>query len=216
MSIGRKPDLEGLSLEKADVKYSPRGIITDTRLRTSAPNIYACGDIVGPYQLASTAEYQGMLAATNAVLPIKRKVDYRNNVYVIFTEPPMAYLGLTEEEAHKKHGANLKVYRFDYANMRRALVDGTEVGIGKFLCDGSGRLVGAHILGEAAPDVIHEAQVIKALNQPLHKLHSVTHAYPTYAQALVGRASQLAYLDRMGSNFFVKKASGYSRAVPTG
>jgi len=208
VSIGRKPDLEGLSLEKAGVKYTPRGIITDTRLRTSAPNIYACGDIVGPYQLASTAEYQGMLAATNAVLPIKRKVDYRNNVYVIFTEPPMAYLGLTEEEAHKKHGASLKVYRFDYANMRRALVDGTEVGMGKFLCDGSGRLVGAHILGEASPDVIHEAQVIKALNEPLHKLHSVTHAYPTYAQALVGRASQLAYLDRMGSNFFVKRTLG--------
>jgi pyruvate/2-oxoglutarate dehydrogenase complex dihydrolipoamide dehydrogenase (E3) component/anti-anti-sigma regulatory factor len=206
VSIGRKPDLEGLLLEKAGVKYSPRGIITDTKLRTSAPNIYACGDIVGPYQLASTAEYQGMLAATNAVLPIKRKVDYRNNVYVIFTEPPLAYLGLTEEEAHKKHGASLKVYRFDYSTMRRAMVDGTEVGIGKFLCDGSGRLVGAHILGEAAPDVIHEAQVIKALNQPLHKLHSVTHAYPTYAQALVGRASQLAYLDRMGSNFFVRKA----------
>src|SRR5271157_2914608 len=208
VSIGRKPDLEGLSLEKAGVKYSSRGIITDSKLRTSAPNIYACGDIVGPYQLASTAEYQGMLSATNAVLPIKQKVDYRYNVYVIFTEPPLAYIGLTEEEAHKKHGGNLKVYRFDYTNMRRALVDGTQVGMGKFLCDGGGRLVGAHILGEAAPDVIHEAQVIKALNQPLYKLHSVTHAYPTYAQALVGRASQLAYLDRMGSNFFVRKALG--------
>jgi pyruvate/2-oxoglutarate dehydrogenase complex dihydrolipoamide dehydrogenase (E3) component/anti-anti-sigma regulatory factor len=208
VSIGRKPDLEGLLLEKAGVNYNPRGIITDTTLRTSAPSIYACGDIVGPYQLASTAEYQGMLAATNAVLPLKRKVDYRNNVYVIFTEPPLAYLGLTEEEAHKKHGASLKVYRFDYANMRRALVDGTEVGMGKFLCDGRGRIVGAHILGEAAPDVIHEAQVIKALCRPLHKLHSMTHAYPTYAQALVGRASQLAYLDRMGSNFFVRRALG--------
>ena len=163
VSIGRKPDLEGLSLEKAGVKYTPRGIITDSKLRTSAPNIYACGDIVGPYQLASTAEYQGMLAATNAVLPIKRKVDYRNNVYVIFTEPPIAYMGLTEEEAYKKYGRKLKVYRFDYANMRRAMVDGKEVGVAKFLCDGRGRLVGTHILGEAAPDIIHEAQVIRAL-----------------------------------------------------
>ena len=206
VSIGRKPDLEGLSLEKAGVKYTPRGIITDSKLRTSAPNIYACGDIVGPYQLASTAEYQGMLAATNAVLPVKRKVDYRNNVYVIFTEPPIAYMGLTEEEAHKKYGRKLKVYRFDYANMRRAMVDGKEVGVAKFLCDGRGRLVGTHILGEAAPDIIHEAQVIRAFNKPLHKLHALTHAYPTYAQALVGRASQLAYLDRMRESFFVKTA----------
>jgi len=206
VSIGRRPDLEGLSLEKAGVKSSPRGIITNNKLQTSTPNIYACGDIVGPYQLASTAERQGMIAGTNAVLPIKQCVDYRNNVYVIFTEPQIGYLGLTEEEALRKYSHNLKVYRFDYANMRRAMVDGTETGIAKFLIDGRGQLVGAHILGEGAAEVIHEAQVIKAFKKPLRKLYSVTHAYPTYSQALVGRASQLAYLDRMGESFFVKKA----------
>ncbi len=208
VAIGRKPDLEELSLDNVQVARTARGIITDGTLRTTAPNIYACGDIVGPDQLASMAEYQGILAACNAVLPIKRRVDYRNNVYVIFTDPPLAYIGLTEEQAHKKHGHKLKVYRFDYANMRRALIDGVGVGMAKFLCDGRGRLVGAHILGEAAGEVIHEAQVIKALKKPLHKLYSVTHAYPTYAQALVGRASQLAFLDRMGNNPFVKIGLG--------
>jgi anti-anti-sigma factor len=127
-------------------------------------------------------------------------------VYVIFTDPPLAYIGLTEEQAREKFRHKLKVYRFDYATMRRALVDGNEGGMAKFLCDGHGRIVGAHILGEAAPEVIHEALVIKALHKPLYKLHSMTHAYPTYAQALVGRASQLSYLDRMGSNFFVRTA----------
>ena len=120
------------SLEKAGVKASPRGIIANNKLQTSAPNIYACGDIVGPYQLASTAEYQGMIAGTNAVLPIKKRVDYRNNVYVVFTEPQIGYLGLTEEEALRKYNHNLKVYRFDYGNMRRAMVDGTETGIANF------------------------------------------------------------------------------------
>jgi pyruvate/2-oxoglutarate dehydrogenase complex dihydrolipoamide dehydrogenase (E3) component/anti-anti-sigma regulatory factor len=205
VSIGRKPDLEGLSLEKAGVKASQRGIIANNKLQTSAPNIYACGDIVGPYQLASTAEYQGMIAGANAVLPVKQRVDYRNNVYVVFTEPQIGYLGLTEEEALRKYSHNLKVYWFDYKNMRRAMVDGTETGIAKFLVDGRGRLVGAHILGEAAAEVIHEAQVVKAFKKPLRKLYSVTHAYPTYAQALIGRASQLAYLDQMGESFFVKK-----------
>jgi anti-anti-sigma factor len=206
LAVGRKPDLKGLSLEKAGVHYDSRGIITDNKLQTSIPNIYACGDVVGPYQLASTAEAQAILAATNAVSPIKRSIDYRNNVYVIFTEPPLAYIGLTEEQAREKFRDKLKVYRFDYATMRRALIDGNEVGVAKLLCDGHGRIVGAHILGEAAPEVIHEVLVIKALNKPLHKLRSVTHAYPTYAQALVGRASQLAFLDRMESNFFVRTA----------
>jgi anti-anti-sigma factor len=90
--------------------------------------------------------------------------------------------------------------------MRRALIDGTTTGLAKFLCDGRGRLIGAHILGEAAPEVIHEAQVIKASKKPLQKLNLVTHGYPTYAQALVGRASQLSFLDRMGGNAFVKTA----------
>jgi pyruvate/2-oxoglutarate dehydrogenase complex dihydrolipoamide dehydrogenase (E3) component/anti-anti-sigma regulatory factor len=206
VSIGRKADVEGLALDKTGVKAGPRGIITNNKLQTSAPNIYACGDIVGPYQLASTAEYQGMIAGTNAVLPIKQRVDYRNNVYVVFTEPQIGYLGLSEEEALRQYGHKLKVYRFDYKNMRRAMVDGTESGMAKFLVDGRGRLVGAHILGEAAAEVIHEAQVVKAFKQPLRKLYSITHAYPTYAQALVGRASQLAFLDRMGDSLFVKKA----------
>jgi pyruvate/2-oxoglutarate dehydrogenase complex dihydrolipoamide dehydrogenase (E3) component/anti-anti-sigma regulatory factor len=206
IAVGRKPDLEGLSLEKAGVHYNSKGIITDRKLQTSAPNIYACGDIVGPYQLASTAEAQAIVAATNAVLPFKRNVDYRNNVYVIFTEPPLAYIGLTEEQARERFGHKLKVYRFDYSTMRRALIDGNEVGVAKLLCDGHGRIVGAHILGEAAPEVIHEVLVIKSLHKPLYKLNSMTHAYPTYAQALVGRASQLAFLDRMESNFFVRTA----------
>ena len=206
VAVGRKPDLEELSLEKAGVNYNSRGIITDSKLRTSAPDIYACGDIAGPYQLASTAEAQAIVAATNAVLPIKRSVNYGNNVYVVFTEPPLAWLGLTEEQAYAAFGDKLKVYRFDYANMRRALIDGKNVGMAKVLCDGRGRIVGAHILGEGAAEVIHEIQAIKAFNKPLHKLNALTHAYPTYAQALVGRAGQLAFLDSMGSNIFVRTA----------
>jgi pyruvate/2-oxoglutarate dehydrogenase complex dihydrolipoamide dehydrogenase (E3) component/anti-anti-sigma regulatory factor len=206
VALGRRPDLDELALDRAGVNCTPRGIITDKTLRTSAPNIYACGDIAGPDQLASMAEYQGIVAAMNAVLPVKQKVDYRNNVYVIFTEPTLAFLGLSEAQAHAKHGHKLKVYRFDYSSMRRALIDGTTTGLAKFLCDGRGRLIGAHILGEAAAEVIHEAQVIKALGKPLHKFNLVTHAYPTYAQALVGRASQLAFLDKMGSSFLIDTA----------
>jgi anti-anti-sigma factor len=205
VAIGRKANVDGLSLEKAGVKYGPKGIIADSKLRTSTPNIYACGDTVGPYQLASTAEYQGILAATNAILPIKKSVDYTNAVFVIFTEPTIGYLGLTEDQARQQYGDRIRVYRFEYEQMRRALVDSSAKGIAKLICDKKGKLLGAHILGEAAGEVIHELQVVKAFKKPLHSLYSVTHAYPTYAQALVGRAGQLAYLDKMSDDYFVKK-----------
>ena len=206
VAVGRKPDLEGLCLEKAGVEVNPRGIVTDNRLRTSASHIYACGDIAGSYQLASTAEAQGITAATNACLPFKRVVDYRNNIYVIFTEPPLAWVGLTEEQARAKHGRNLRIYRFPYGTMRRALIDGTGTGMAKFLCDRRGRIAGTHILGEAAAEVIHEVALIRAMKKPLQAIQSLTHAYPTYAQALVGRASQLAFLDKMAENPFVSLA----------
>ena len=152
------------------------------------------------------AEYQGIIAATNAILPFKKKVAYENSVFVTFTEPTLAQMGLTEEQARDNYGDRIRIYQFDYGKMRRALVDGEQKGLAKLICTRRGKLLGAHILGEGAAEVIHELQVIKALNQPLHKLYSITHAYPTYAQALVGRAGQLAYLDRMGSNLFVKVA----------
>ena len=206
VAVGRKPDLKELDLEKAGVKYNDRGILADRKLRTSAPDIYACGDIAGPFQLATTAETQAIVAATNAFLPVKRSVDYANNVYVIFTEPPLAWIGLTEEQAHERYGRKLAVYRFPYGTMRRAMIDGNEAGMAKILCDDRGRIVGAHILGEAAGEVIHELQLIRFFRKPLYKLQSLTHAYPTYAQAIVGRASQLAFLDRMRNNFFINLA----------
>jgi len=127
------------------------------------------------------------VAATNACLPVERSVDYRNNVTVVFTEPPLAWVGLTEHEARDKHGRALRVYRLPYETMRRAHIDGTGQGMAKFLCDGRGRIAGAHILGEAAAEVIHEAALVRAMRKPLHAVQTLTHAYPTYAQALVGR-----------------------------
>lgn len=125
---------------------------------------------------------------------------------VIFTEPPLAFIGLTEDQARKRFGRGIRVYRSDYAGMRRAMIDLRETGMSKIICDRRGRVLGAHILGEAAGEVIHEIQLLMSLKKPLHRLNSVTHAYPTYAQALAGRAGQLAFLDRMAGNVFVKLA----------
>jgi pyruvate/2-oxoglutarate dehydrogenase complex dihydrolipoamide dehydrogenase (E3) component/anti-anti-sigma regulatory factor len=201
---GRKANVEGLDFDKAGVRTGPKGILVTDTLRTTAHHIYACGDVVGPFQLASMAEYQGIIAARNALLPFKTRADYRNLITVTFTDPPLANSGLTEAEARARHGNSIHVYSIDFGNVRRARVDGKPAGLAKFICDRRGRLLGAHIIGETAGEVIHEAHALRTLGQPLWKLHNVAHAYPTYSHALVGRAGQLAYLDRMRGNLFVR------------
>jgi pyruvate/2-oxoglutarate dehydrogenase complex dihydrolipoamide dehydrogenase (E3) component len=206
VTTGRRLNLETLGLEKAGIKYEPRGIVTTRRLQTTARNVYACGDAVGPYQFATMAEYQGIIAAQNAILPFKRSVDYKNVVWVIFTDPELGHSGMTEDEARRKFGPNIKVYRQRYSRVRRAMVDGAEEGLGKFIFDNRGKLVGVHILGQHAEELIHEAQLLVSFDHSLGKVHNAIHAYPTYSEAVIKRMADLNYIETMRANPFVRAA----------
>ncbi len=203
IATGRSPNVEGLGLENAGVEYTSKGIRTDDRLRTTSPNIYACGDVVGPYQFSHMAEYQAVIATRNALMPVKKKVHYENVAWCTFTDPELAHAGLTEEEARKKYGEGVKVYRQEYGNIDRGKTDVSETGMSKFVCDPAGRLVGAHILGNRAGDLIHEAQIAKSLGIPFYRLYTVIHIYPTFTD-VVKHASKLCYIERLQSNVFLK------------
>ncbi len=203
IAVGRRPNLEGLNLEAAGVKYTPKGIVTDDTLKTTASNIYACGDVIGPYQFSHMAEYQAITATTNAFLPIKKKVDYTHVIWSTFTDPELAHAGLTEKEARERYGDGIKVYRYRYSDIDRARTDRTESGMSKFICDRSDRLIGAHVLGRCATEVIHEAQLAKSLNIPFYKIRSVIHAYPSYTDVL-RQPAKLCYIDRLQRNPFIK------------
>jgi len=201
-ATGRRPNIEGLGLENAGVEYTPRGITTDRRLRTSAPNIYACGDVVGPFLFSHMAEYQAIVAVRNAFLPFQKKVDYENAAWCTFTDPELARAGLTEEEARDKYGDRVRVYRRAYGETDRGKTDASDVGMSKFICH-RGRLVGAHILGAHAGELIHEAQVAKSLGIPFHRLYEVIHVYPTFSD-IVKHPAKLCYIDRLKDNPFLK------------
>lgn len=203
VTIGRQANVEGLDLEKAGVEYTLKGIRTGPTLRTTAPNIYACGDVVGPYQFSHMAEYQAILATQNALFPFKKRVDYRDVTWSVFTDPEIAHAGLTEEEARKIHGDHIKIYRYEYSNIDRGKTDAAEFGMSKFICDPKGRLLGAHILGARAGEIIHEAQVAKSLGLPFYKLYSVIHIYPTFTD-MVKHPAKLCYIDRLRNNPFLK------------
>ncbi len=206
VAAGRTPNVAGLDLEAAGVEYSKQGIRTDRSLRTTASNIYACGDVLGSYKFSHIAEYHASIAVPNAVLPlpIKRKVSYRHIAWSTFTEPELAHAGLTEKEARERYGDEIAVYRYSYDEIDRARTDLADVGMSKFICDKRGKLIGIHILGERASDVLHQAQLAKTMGVRFHRIRSMIHIYPTYGD-LVKRPATAAFADRLQNNFFVKQ-----------
>jgi len=206
VAVGRKANVDGLDLQKAGVEYSPKGVRIDDKLQTTSPNIYAAGDVAGPYQFSHMAEYQARIAAQNALLPIRKRANYAHYAWCMFTDPELAHAGLTEHEARELHGNKVRIYRWSFKDMDRGKTDGEEFGMSKLICDPKFRIIGAHILGARAGDIIHEAQVAKTLGIPLYKLDSVIHIYPTFTDA-VKQPAKLARIDRLRENPVVKLAS---------
>ncbi|HUV64914.1 MAG TPA: FAD-dependent oxidoreductase [Sedimentisphaerales bacterium] len=202
--VGRRPNLDGLALEKAGVEYASNGIKVDSHLKTTAGNIYACGDVVPPYLFTHIAEYEAIVAMTNACfgLPIK-KVSYDHVLWTTYTDPELAHAGLTEEQARERYGDAIKIYRWEHKDVDRAKTDLAQNGLSKFICDRRGKLLGIHILGHGAGELMHEAQLAKSLGLPFSRIASVVHAYPSYSDA-VRQPAKKCYLDILQNNFFVK------------
>ncbi|MCK4753413.1 MAG: FAD-dependent oxidoreductase [Planctomycetes bacterium] len=203
VSVGRRPSIGELALEKAGVKFDAKGIKVDKHLRTTARNIYAAGDVVPPYLFSHISEYEAVLAVTNAFLPIRRKVNYENVLWCTYTDPELAHAGLTEQQAKERYGDKVRVYRWEHKNVDRAKTDLEQNGLSKFVCDNKGRLLGIHILGHGAGELMHEAQLAKSIGLPFSKIASVIHAYPSYSDS-VRQPAKKCYLERLQNNFFVK------------
>ncbi|MBW3634906.1 MAG: NAD(P)/FAD-dependent oxidoreductase, partial [Armatimonadetes bacterium] len=153
VATGKTPQFENLKLENAGVKTSERGIEVDAYLRTSAPNIWACGDVTGQFLFTHAAEYEAKIAAQNAMLPVGAKVDFHALPWVTFTDPEIAHLGQTREEAEKQHGA-VKVWQAPFKTLDRAIIEGETSGFAQIVTTPSGRIVGTHIIGPSAGELI--------------------------------------------------------------
>lgn len=204
VSVGRRPNLDGLALEKAGIEYASNGIKVDRHLKTTAKNIYACGDVVPPYLFTHVAEYEAIVAATNACfgLPI-RTANYDNVLWTTYTDPELAHAGLTEEQARIRYGDAIRIYHWEHKDVDRAKTDLAIHGLSKFICNRKGKLLGIHILGHGAGELMHEAQLAKSLGLPFSKIASVIHAYPSYSDA-VRQPAKKCYIDVLQDNFFIK------------
>jgi pyruvate/2-oxoglutarate dehydrogenase complex dihydrolipoamide dehydrogenase (E3) component len=202
-ATGRSPNTSGAGLDEAGVKYSRDGIITDKYLRTSVPGVFACGDVVGPYRFSHVSGKEGVTAALNAVLPFKTAMDYSSVLWTTFTDPELSRIGLTFEEAEKKYGNRIRLIKIQYSDIERAVTENRTEGLAKFVLDRKNRILGVHILGVSAGEIMHEAALLKRSGKPLSFARNYMHAYPGYSD-VIAKAAQKAYIESINDKLIVK------------
>ena len=178
VATGRRPNVDGLNLEKAGIAYDKKGIKTNKRMQTSNRHIFAAGDVVGPYQFTHTAETMASVIIQNMIFKIPKKINWNVVPWVTFTDPELAKFGVSPEEA-KDAGAD--VIEFDMKELDRAICEAEMVGKAKFVVK-NGRIIGANILGTNAGEYFH--QLILATQEKINvkKLAQMIYVYPTWAR----------------------------------
>ncbi len=187
-AVGRRPRVTGYGLEELGIALTPRGTIeTDAYLRTRYPNIYAVGDVAGPFQFTHTAAHQAWYAAVNALFGRFRrfKADYSVIPWTTFTDPEVARVGLSEAEARER-GVPHEVTRYDLADLDRAIIDrpaGAPGFVKVLTVPGKDRILGVTIVGDHAGELIAEYVLAMKHGLGLNKVLGTIHAYPTLAEA---------------------------------
>jgi pyruvate/2-oxoglutarate dehydrogenase complex dihydrolipoamide dehydrogenase (E3) component len=190
IAAGRKPNIEGLGLEHAGVKIERGHIVVKDTLQTAAPNIYAIGDVNGKFPFTHGAGAEGKTVIANAVFGLKKKMNYDHMPWVTYTDPEVYHLGLTEEQARKKFGENISVYRVSTGEVDRFVADRDLNGLVKVITNKSGIIVGAHAVGKSASDWMQEIVFAKQHGHKIGDLSSVIHPYPTHGAILQQTADQ--------------------------
>lgn len=199
VSVGRGFNSKGIGLERAGVEIGRREeILVNERLETNVPGIYAIGDVVGKAMLAHVASAQGKVAVAN-ILGHRREINYNVVPAGIFTLPEIGRVGLTEQQAREqsqKQGKNpetaVKVGRFRYAALGKAQGIGETTGLFKVIADAEGgTILGVHIIGAHATDLVHEAALAMHLGATASKVAEMIHAHPTLSEGMMEAAEDV-------------------------
>ncbi|KEK11659.1 hypothetical protein EP18_10900 [Lysinibacillus sphaericus] len=184
IALGRKANLENINLEQIGIEKTDRAIIVNEYMQTNIPNIYAVGDIAGPYLFSHMGAAQGRTAVRHMYNPNYNSAMTKDYAWTTFTHPELARTGFTEKEAREKYGENIRIYKTNYSSSDRAVVDEKSHGLAKVICNSEGKIIGASILGERAGELLGEIQLLKLFDQPFYKLSEAIHPYPTYSEVL--------------------------------
>lgn len=215
VSVGRKPNLNGLHLEAAGIETKRSGIIVNDRGRTSAKNIYACGDVTGGFQFTHMSEHAAKIAVSNALLKFPMKIDTKHVPWCTFTDPELAHVGATENELQQRR-VSFETYKFPYSKIDRALTDREATGLIKvYAKKWNGKILGVDILGVHAGDMLGEWVLALKNKVTLRQMADTIHPYPTYS--LGNRRAADQWYVRKQSVTFVKilqRIFGYRGPLP--
>jgi len=193
-ALGRRPNIDGLDLEMAQVDIKNRAVLVNETMQTSQPHIFAVGDVNGLHEIVHIAIEQGEIAGWNAVHPDQaaKRYDERLKAQVIFTDPQVANVGLSERECQAHHIPFL-VASYPFNDHGKSLCLGELHGHVKILCHPhSGEILGGHIVGPEASELIHEIIAVMYFHGTVRDLLRIPHYHPTLAEILTYPAEELA------------------------
>ena len=182
VAAGRHAESDGLDLAAAGVETRQGKVTVDGHLRTSNRAVYAGGDVIGALPFTHVAAYHARIAAVNALFLTRRSVDHDAVPWVTFTDPEVARVGLTEDQARERWGERTTCVDFEYADLDRAVTAGQGHGFARLVGDRRGRLVGATIAAPAAGESIAELAVWVAKRGRIAEVSQAVHAYPTFGE----------------------------------
>ena len=193
VASGRRGNTDDLGLEEIGVKLNRSFVAADKYLATSVPRIWACGDVHGGLQFTHAAAYEAVKLVRNILFPGRSAVDYTHVPWALYTDPELGHIGMTEAEA-RETGHDVRTYKVEMAEVDRAVVDRATRGFVKFVCDGKGRILGAHALCANASTLIAEIVLARKKGAKIGELAQLVSPYPSHADA-VGKTAALYYQD---------------------
>ncbi|MGR9050994.1 dihydrolipoyl dehydrogenase family protein [Halobacillus faecis] len=196
VAAGRKANIGELGLDKAGIVTEKGSIQVDSTLKTNKKHIYAVGDCNGSMPFTHVAGMEGKIAVSNAVLGLSRKASYEKIPWVVYSNPEIYHLGLTEEEAQEKYGEDLLTFKTKLADNDRFMAERKKEGLVKVLTTGRGKIVGAHAIGEGAGEWMQEVGTVQALNKKFQSISNVVHPYPAKSN-VVSQTADLYWREKL-------------------
>ena len=187
LSVGRKAELDTLELAQAGIETARGAIVVNQKMQTNVPHIYAVGDCNGGVMLAHVASAEGIVAV-ETIIGKRSQIDFKTIPYCVYTKPELASVGMTEAQA-RDQGYEVKVGTFPMAVNGKAMIMGETTGVVKYVTDAAtGEILGLHMAGPRATDLIVEGALAIRLEATVAELMATIHAHPTVGEALMEAA----------------------------